>query len=466
MNYADQLRYLARSRALAAACAFAVSVVAALCAIAAGPLPRGILIECSIIIAALLVSLWYTPDYLHLTVSLDKCLRWEIRVRWRLAAVVLVLGLPFTFNRRGMLVVLASAVWMLFANLVARSAARPSAIPAYFLATDFALLAGLLFSARINLLLGAVLLAAAIHLSIVASGKRLLFWTIAGAAAGGLMILDAAYLHGVSPRISFSAAGLVLISAFVTAALVHHARRQNSRNVDSAIREITGFIPYSPDHIRQLWSTSNHQLAGNWRAAALPEDDRDRVAAWYAENSELYLFAISAYNLEYRRIRANLKVLRYARGVFLDYGAGNGEIILEVARRGLSATYYDVEGVTMKFAMDRARSQRLAVQFARSKEELSAAARKRGFDTVSAFDVLEHIPDLSGELDFLSSLLCPGGLFVFDVPAGATKSHPMHLNHKLNVDAHLRAKGLRDARTLWQRSPFGEKGRFIYRKSS
>jgi len=464
MNYTDQLRYLARSRALAAACALLICAVAALCAIVAGPLPRGILIECGIIIAALVGSLWYAPDYLHLSVNPEKCLRWQIRIRWRLAAAVLLLGLPLTFNRHGMLTVLASAVWLHVANLVAKSAARPAAVPAYFLATDFALLAVLLFTARINLLLGAVLLTAAIQVSIVASEKRLLLWTVAAAAAGGFMILDAANLRGTSLNISFSAAGLVLASAFATASLVHFSCRQNARNVESALREITGFTGYSADRVRQLWSTSNQQLAKNWQAAALPENDRDRLAAWYAENSELYLFAISAYNLEYNRIRTNLRVLRSARGACLDYGAGNGEIILEVARRGLSATYYDLEGVTMKFAMDRARRLGLPVEFARTKEELAAAARKRGFDTVFAFDVLEHIPDLSGELDFLPSLLCPGGLFVFDVPAGSTKSHPMHLNHHLDIDAHLRARGLRDARTLWQRSPFGEKGRFIYRK--
>jgi 2-polyprenyl-3-methyl-5-hydroxy-6-metoxy-1,4-benzoquinol methylase len=311
-----------------------------------------------------------------------------------------------------------------------------------------------------------VLLAAVVHFSIVASEKRLRLWTITTAAAGGLMVLDAAQLHDVSPHVSVFAAGLVVISAFATAALVHHACRQNERNTQSAIQEIAGFTAYSGDRIRELWSTSNQQLAKNWQAAALPEHDRERLAAWYAENSELYLFAISAYNLEYRRIRTNLMVLRNARGKCLDFGAGNGEIILEVARRKLPATYYDVEGVTMKFAMDRARRTGLAVEFARTKAELSAAAKRRGFDTVFAFDVLEHIPDLSGELEFLSSLLAPGGLFVFDVPAGSTKSHPMHLNHNLDVDEHLRAKGLRDARTLWQRSPFGEKGRFIYRKTT
>ena len=43
------------------------------------------------------------------------------------------------------------------------------------------------------------------------------------------------------------------------------------------------------------------------------------------------------------------------------------------------------------------------------------------------------------------------------VPAGATKNHPMHLNHELNVADFLRSKGLRDRRTLWQRLTSREK---------
>ena len=121
--------------------------------------------------------------------------------------------------------------------------------------------------------------------------------------------------------------------------------------------------PSTADRIRELWATSNQQLAANWQQATPAEDNREQMAEWYRQNSELYLFAISAYNLEYKRIRSNMKVLRLARGATLDYGAGNGEILLELARRGHRAAYYDVEGVTMRFARQRAANQGLAIEF-------------------------------------------------------------------------------------------------------
>jgi 2-polyprenyl-3-methyl-5-hydroxy-6-metoxy-1,4-benzoquinol methylase len=232
------------------------------------------------------------------------------------------------------------------------------------------------------------------------------------------------------------------------------------------MEELIEFTGYPAERIRELWATSNQQLAANWQAAKPSEDNPEQMAEWYRQNSELYLFAISAYNLEYKRIRSNMKVLRLARGATLDYGAGNGEILLELARRGHRVAYYDVEGVTMRFARHRAERQGLAIDFFTSKEALAASARERGFDTVFSFDVLEHLPDLPGELTFLSSLLNPGGLFVFDVPAGSTRAHPMHLNHDLEVLPYMRGKGLKDERGWLLRLPFRKEEKFVFRAAT
>jgi 2-polyprenyl-3-methyl-5-hydroxy-6-metoxy-1,4-benzoquinol methylase len=194
------------------------------------------------------------------------------------------------------------------------------------------------------------------------------------------------------------------------------------------------------------------------------------MTEWYRRNSELYMFAISGYNLEYKRIRDNIKMLNFGRGACLDYGAGNGEIILDLARRGHAAIYFDVDGTSMKFAQMRAERQKLAVEFFHTKEGLAAAVQlhampqQRGLDTIFSFDVLEHLPDLAGELKFLSSLLNPGGLLVFDVPAGSTKAHPMHLNHHLDIHAHMESIGMKEERSVWQSIPFRKQEKFIYRK--
>jgi 2-polyprenyl-3-methyl-5-hydroxy-6-metoxy-1,4-benzoquinol methylase len=255
---------------------------------------------------------------------------------------------------------------------------------------------------------------------------------------------------------------LLVATFFSTAWLVHRAEKRNQKNIAVALQELQDFTTYPPDRIRHLWATSNQQLAENWKEAAIAPDDSDRLAEWYRQNSELYLFAISGYNLEYKRIRATLNVLKLARGACLDYGAGNGEVLLELGKRGHAVAYYDVAGETMRFARLRAQQRRVPLMFFHSKEGLTRS--NCHFDTIYALDVLEHLPDLAGELDFLSSLLKPGGLLVFDVPAGATKSHPMHLNHDLDVVTYLKARGLTDARTLRQRMPFRKEEKYFFRK--
>src|SRR5712671_6988442 len=41
---------------------------------------------------AVAILMYYTPDYLHLSVTAEKKRRWEINLRWRIIAAVVVLG--------------------------------------------------------------------------------------------------------------------------------------------------------------------------------------------------------------------------------------------------------------------------------------------------------------------------------------------------------------------------------------
>ncbi len=463
MDYRDQENFLRGSRLWGGLVCAAFLISAALVRLTANGSWRAVeSIVFAAVAVAVAVLIYYTPDYLHLSVTPDRGQRWEIKIRWRIIAAILVLGLLCSPGNSGRLFTLFAAAVLAGINWLAKNRISPQRLPALFLATDLVLI----FLALIKANAGAaatmlLLLAASAHLAIVRSGeqrpRRAIITFIAG------LIVAAFAMSPYTRGALLSGIVLFLIAAGGTFWLVARARRQNAKNVAAAIAELIEFTGYSADRIRELWATSNQQLAANWQSAKPAEDNPEEMAEWYRQNSELYLFAISAYNLEYKRIRSNMKVLRWARGATLDYGAGNGEILLELARRGQPAAYYDVEGVTMRFARHRAERAGLKIKFYTAKDALAQAARQRGFDTVFSFDVLEHLPDLPGELSFLSSLLAPGGLFVFDVPAGSTRAHPMHLNHNLNVLAYMNSKGLKDERDLLLRLPFRKEEKFIFR---
>jgi len=411
---------------------------------------------------AVAVLMYYTPDYLHLSVVPEKKRRWEINLRWRIIAAIVLLGLLLASSNSGRFFTLFAGALLAGLNWIALRKIPPRNLPIYFWITDLLLLFLSLVRADAGsaaLLL--IVLASAAHMAIVRREDRHALWT-GIVLLSGLVVVS--FATGPLGRNAFLSGSLLLLVAILgTVWLVYRARRQHAKNIAAALAELVAFTGYSSDRIRELWATSNQQLAANWQQARPSDDNPQQMAEWYRQNSELYLFAISAYNLEYKRIRSNMKVLRLARGATLDYGAGNGEILLELARRGQRAAYYDVEGVTMKFARQRAARQGLAIDFFHSKDALTQYARENGFDTVFSFDVLEHLPDLPGELSFLSSLLNPGGLFVFDVPAGSTRAHPMHLNHNLNVLEYMRAKNLVDERNLMLRLPFRKEEKFVFR---
>ncbi len=404
MNYSEQRQFLKESQIWAALLAFIVTVQAV-------TYLRGIdfaggykLILFALPVVAVAVSFFYTPAYLHLSVNPEKPVRWQYRIRWRLLGATLVIGLIAASGWRARITVLVAIAALFFVNLLAKHLVRPSYAHAYYWITDLAAIATPLFAADMPQLLAIALLCAAAHLSIIICPKRYFIWA-------AVVWLSATVLLGISmwrtnPELSFdnvwafaTVFSLFGCVAFATAWMAHRAQCHNDRNVATAIRELADFTGYSEEKIRHLWQTSNQQLAQNWERDKPSEDDPVRMAEWYRQNSELYMFAISGYNLEYRRIISNLGVLKYARGATLDYGAGNGELLLELARCGHATMYYDVEGTSMAFAKRRAQQRGLTtLLFARSKDELTAAARERGFDTVFSFDVLEHLPDLAAEL--------------------------------------------------------------------
>jgi SAM-dependent methyltransferase len=411
----------------------------------------GLCFGITLLTLALAVSTYYTPDYLHLTVDATKAAKWTLKIRWRIIGAVLIIGFVLAPTSTGRFAVLGAAVAMLAVLLLARKLPTRY-LAAFFWFTDLAIIVSLARFSGMSALLAAVAVAASAHLAIVGSASRVPWSAIVGITA-----VAAAWISGV-PLGSWPQMSLLAIAIVATAFLVWRASAHHARSVSIALDELCAFSGHPPEKVRELWRDSNRILAENWKAAQLNEDDHAAVKEWYRQNSGLYLYAISGHNLEYKKILSNLRMLRMGRGACLDYGAGNGEVVLELAARGHRATYFDVDGETLRFARWRAQQRSLPIAFTTTKDELSP-----GLDTIFSFDVLEHVPDLPGELTFLSSLLAPGGTFLCDVPAGATKNHPMHLNHHLDVADFLRTKGLRDQRTLWQRLTSREK--YIFRRS-
>src|ERR1044071_3193576 len=93
MNYRDQEKFLRGSRIWGGVVCLAFLAVAAVTRVAAGGKWRtGETVVFLLIALAVAVLIYYTPDYLHLSVTPERKQRWEMKIRWRIVAAVFVLG--------------------------------------------------------------------------------------------------------------------------------------------------------------------------------------------------------------------------------------------------------------------------------------------------------------------------------------------------------------------------------------
>lgn len=118
------------------------------------------------------------------------------------------------------------------------------------------------------------------------------------------------------------------------------------------------------------------------------------------------------------------------RGTLLDIGCYAG-VFLDVAK----ARHYDVEGIELsRWAASVAR-QRGHVVRESTIEDLAGDARR--FDNITAFDVIEHLPNPMKAVTIIQSLLRPGGCFAGAVPdMGSWHARVLGRRHWLVVLMH------------------------------
>ena len=110
-----------------------------------------------------------------------------------------------------------------------------------------------------------------------------------------------------------------------------------------------------------------------------------------------------------RRIQMIERATGLGSGSLLDVGSGTGEVLMAARERG-----WEVQGVEPeRTAAEMAQGRGLKVSI--SPLETSGLA-ERSYDVVSAFHVLEHIPDSRSFLAAMRQWVRPGGFVVVEVP--------------------------------------------------
>ena len=445
MNYGEQTRFLDRYRVVAAAGAAVFVLLFARAAWVewARTGAYGIALA-ALLVAATVYGACYLPLYLRISIEAQKRYAWGLRARYVLVAVLAVAAIPALTSRDRWLVwaaaVAIEAVALVAARAYLKRNRNGGELPLLPLQLLLAELAIVLLAASLRPA-GALALAAGLALAAMvyaASASRA--WHAAGLVAAAIAL----GLVLAAVPLDWAAIAMVAAAAATTVALARRADARHALNVAETVDDLASFALVTPEHAAEMLATSTGILARNWN------DTRpvgpDAVARWYEENSEYYLYDLAQFHLAYKHIAFMRDVGALARGRVLDFGAGIGDLALELARLGHETVYVDVEGRTKAFAAWRAERDWIPVRFASELEELEGE-----FDTIVSLDVFEHLAEPEPVIDALVERLAPGGRMIVTAAFGATKAHPMHFDHDLDLGRFLASRGLVDAKTFRMR---------------
>jgi hypothetical protein len=120
MDYRDQEKFLYGSRIWGGAVSLCFFVVALAIRFAADGRWHALQTVVFLLVAiAVAVLMYYTPDYLHLSVRPERKPHWETKIRWRIAGAVLLFGMLLAASNGSRLFVLFAAAWVACANWAA-----------------------------------------------------------------------------------------------------------------------------------------------------------------------------------------------------------------------------------------------------------------------------------------------------------------------------------------------------------
>lgn len=149
-----------------------------------------------------------------------------------------------------------------------------------------------------------------------------------------------------------------------------------------------------------------------------------------------YVYELPLWNAERNRPKylcliclPYLKAHNYKK--VMDFGAGTGDLCIELTKTGLDVTYCDIGDNLFSFAKWRFERRNLPIKMIKGIDNINEI-----YDCIFSFDTFEHIKDLLGVLKGLIKYIKPGGSLIF---SGAFSGGTLHLeeNERYNEFRNL-----------------------------
>ena len=194
------------------------------------------------------------------------------------------------------------------------------------------------------------------------------------------------------------------------------------------------------DTLRRI-ERSGTDFPAEWERMVTDPSDPNQLVRFYNE-SQAELFEQIAWHasepIHHRSlVCADLAATLPGRD-FLDYGSGIGSNAIVFGLAGFRVTLADVADPLRNFAKWRCERRGIPVRTIDLKHE---TLEPSGYDVITCFDVLEHVPAPLEAVRRMRDGLRIGGVYFLYAPFGFDPVRPMHVVHDDPVSGRVRALG-------------------------
>lgn len=193
------------------------------------------------------------------------------------------------------------------------------------------------------------------------------------------------------------------------------------------IKAMSEYSNLSQKEVIWLLKSGERLGADLWRI--LNPKTEEEIKNFY-KTTPFYIFELAFWHMTKFQREFRSEIIKSAKGDVLDFGAGIGDLCLELAKMGFNIDYADLPGSTFDFA----RWLFLKNGYKINMIDLSKEKFFKKYDTIYCIDVIEHILNPEKILeDFASHLKKDGRLIITNLKVDEIlESHPMHM--KVNFD--------------------------------
>lgn len=210
------------------------------------------------------------------------------------------------------------------------------------------------------------------------------------------------------------------------------------------IKEIAEYFNLSEKETIWLFKSSERLGADLWHI--LNPKTKEEIENFY-KTTPFYVFELAHWHmLEFQR-EFRSEIIKLATGEILDFGAGIGDLCLELARRKFNVDYADMPGITFNFAKWLFKKRGYNINMIDLNQEKIA----KKYDTIYCIDVIEHVLNPRKILeDFGAHLKKNGRLIITNLKVSEIlESHPMHMKIDLDNEKFLNQLGLAKTNEPW-----------------